>query len=211
MTMLLESFSAKVSLAVRLTDDFSRSNRILGGVLVYLVDRHNKPIKNRGGYHVFPDLAPGNVTIQVLSQYYLDEDRTVSLPLPDPLNPVLAITLKPNWLYPFPQNATLISGRVLDKDSAAVPNAQVQLMTLEAKPIENRTSSDGRFVLYATGLVEDDVQATVQGLVLLASSGETSFRLKTTHAGFRTKSITIKNVKEGETHFLTVPITLKKT
>lgn len=171
----------------------------------------------------------------MLSQWYLDEDRTLLLPLPDPLNPVLAITLRPNWLYPFPQNATLISGRVLDGGGAAIPDARVQLLTLEEKqiengtsgdgrfvpdeadptqkgqPVENRTSADGRFILYVTGLVEDDVQASARDPVLLASSGETSFLLKTTHAGFQTKNTTIKNVKEGETHFRAVPITLQKT
>lgn len=192
-------------------DDFSRTYRAQGEVVVSLLDRPGKPIVNHCAYHVFPDLAPGEIVVRVRSQCYLDEDRTVLLPLPDPLNPVFAITLRPNRLYPFPRNATLISGRVLDSGGAAVPDARVQLMTLEGKRIENRTDRDGRFVLYVTGLDEDDVQVDAQGLVLLASSVGTSFRLKTTHAGFRTKSTTIKNIKEGESHFRTVPITLQKT
>lgn len=209
--LLLEPFTLKVSLAVRLDDDFSPMSRVSGKVVVSLMDRHNQPVKNRSGYYVFLGIAAGDIVVQVRSQWYLDEDRTLSLPLPDPLNPLQAITLMPNWLYPFPQRATLISGRVQDGGGVAVANAQVRLVTLQGRQVGNRTAGDGRFVLYVTGLTENHVQATKQGRVLLTSDGGTSFQLETSHADFQTKSTSIDNVMEGETLFLAQPITLPKT
>ena len=211
MTTVPDVSTTKVSMAVRLHDEFTGSGRALGNVVVSIRDRARHPVRNRSGYHVFMDLASGDVVIQVRSKWYLDEDRDLRLPLSDRLNPLLEVSLKPNWLYPFPRNVTLIRGLVQDVHGSPVPAARVEFLTLAGKQVENRTDSGGRFVLFITGLLEDDVQADGQDQVLVTGTGAKDFQLRTSCIGYDPAVTGITHIIEGQTFLLTNPITLQKT
>ncbi|MGR9053271.1 MAG: carboxypeptidase-like regulatory domain-containing protein [Gammaproteobacteria bacterium] len=208
-----DTIVSTVSLAVWLVDDFSRTNRILGDVEVSLEDTQAKPIRNHSGFYVFTDLVSGSSVVRIRSKFYLEEDRPLDVPLADALNPLLSITLKPNRLYPFPSGVTLIRGRIKEENGNPLSGAQVTLFGLSGRQIKTRATNDGRFVLYITGLTEDDVTATSNGRVLITDSERFPFRfrLKTTHAGYRAKNTYIKDIREGKTLMLENPIILTNT
>src|SRR5574337_81514 len=104
-----------LSLAVWLIDDFTKKEPI-GHIKVELKEKDGEAVRNLSGYYLFNDLAAGNYTVSVESDVYFAEEKVVNMPLPDPKNPVVEIVLKPRPAYPFPDNATLVRGLVLNTD-----------------------------------------------------------------------------------------------
>ena len=92
MSVLLETRVQRVSLAVRLTDDFT-GRPVQGPISVTLQGRSDRPQANPDGYFVFTDLPPGTVPVRVRADAYLAEAFDVVLPLPNPRQPVHEATL----------------------------------------------------------------------------------------------------------------------
>ncbi|MCF6155893.1 MAG: hypothetical protein E3K36_11715 [Candidatus Brocadia sp.] len=143
--------STNLSLAVRLTDDYTEKEAI-GYIKVTLEEGDVKAVRNLSGYYLFNDLAAGNYTVSVESDVYFAEEKVVSVPLPDTRNPVVEIILKPVPPYPFPSNATLVRGLV--SNANPVVNADVKVL---GKTIETKTDERGEFVLYFKGIKKENI------------------------------------------------------
>lgn len=189
----LEQRVSRLSLAVRLADRFAPGQRVLGEVAVSLSDRRRRPLRGPGGDFLFLDLPPGPVTVRVTPSLYLGESREVTIPLATPLLPVLAVTLMPAWLYPFPPGTTLVQGLAQEASGAAVAGA---VATLVERAAASRSGDDGRFVIALAGLAEDDV-SVVGGRRLVKAASGTAFTLRLEHPAYRTTTATIGEVEEG--------------
>lgn len=148
--------TTNLSLAVRLTDDYTEKEAI-GYIKVILEDGDVKAVKNLSGYYLFNDLAAGNYTVSVESDVYFAEEKVVTMPLPDPRNPVVEIILKPVPAYPFPGNATLVRGLV--SNTNPVVNADVKVL---GKTIETKTDERGEFILYFKGIKTEGITIEIK-------------------------------------------------
>lgn len=146
-----------VSLALRLVDGFTGGGPI-GRVIVTIGETGLKAVTNPSGYHVFTNLPEGkSYDIHIHSELYFPENiDAVAIPRPDPKNPVEQVTLKPRPAYPFPGNATLVRGVIVNPDPVAGAT-----VTSSDSPQEARTDERGEFVLYFKGIKEKDVTITV--------------------------------------------------
>lgn len=73
---LEDTITTSLSMAIWLIDDHTREGPI-GNVKVRIKDRNIKPIKNHSGYYLFTDLDDGDFTVDVESDFYFHEERTV--------------------------------------------------------------------------------------------------------------------------------------
>lgn len=200
--------SVRVSLAVQVADDFAPRRRPLGEIAVTLRGQPRVPILTPGGYRVFLELPAGAAVVDVRGRFYLEESQAVTVPLANARNPLLTVTLTPRWSYPFPDGTTLVQGRVLDPDGAALGGAQVELTGAGR---QTRTAEDGRFVLYITGLSEDEVTTSGGRLLVRASGGGTAFTLRVRQAGFREATVAIPQIEEGRTLRVAEPVAMLRT
>lgn len=73
-------------------------------------------------------------------------------------NPVVEINLRPAPAYPFPENATLVRGLVIwgsgKKKGLPVDNANIKVVGTD---IETITDKNGEFVLYFSGIDNEDI------------------------------------------------------
>jgi hypothetical protein len=148
-----ESLTTKLSLAIRLVDDYTKEQPV-GAVSVSLKDQKYEAIKNPSEYYLFLDLPGEDYTVQVRSDFYFDETLDVHLSSLDPRNPSKDILLKPKPTYPFPNGATLIRGTVADQNKKLVSDATVEF---SEKNLKTSTSKNGEFVLYFPPLKDKDV------------------------------------------------------
>jgi len=206
--MAADERSARVSLAVQLTDAFAPRERPLGEIAVTLRGLQRAPTVTPGGYRVFLNLPAGPAVVDVRGRLYIDESQAVSVPPTNPRNPLLTVTLTPRWSYPFPEGTTLVLGRVLDPDGAALDGAQVELTGAGR---QTRTSEDGRFVLYLTGLTEEEVTTSGSRLLVRSSGGGTAFTLRVRQAGFQDAAVAIPEIEEGRTLRLAEPVAMHRT
>jgi|WetSurMetagenome_2_1015567.scaffolds.fasta_scaffold139983_2 hypothetical protein len=147
----------RLSLAVRLIDDFTQQ-KITGGIDVNLKeDKSLSPTRNPSGYYCFSDLAAGGYTVVVSSDCYTQAPVTIDVPVldanePDGVSkqPVVEITLEPLPSYGFPEYATLIRG-IVRHDVEPVVNAAVEgLYASDSQQATNRVTTyyNGEFVLF---------------------------------------------------------------
>jgi hypothetical protein len=176
-----DSLVRRLSLAISLTDDFTGAAPD-GTFQILLRERRaeqrrgQEPIRNNSGFFCFLDVPDGNYTILLepgseARVFYLrpeagnawsaDFTRTVALPRPNPLAPVVPLTLTPNPSYRFPANATLVRGRA-SRAAGPVAGAVVRASYERATPttvdpgatatvnVESQTDSRGYYVLFFT-------------------------------------------------------------
>lgn len=149
--------TTRLSLAVWLIDDYTKKE-LIGSVKVMTKEGDIMAIKNLSGYYCFNDLPDGNYNLNVESDFYFPEVKTVDIPQPDPKNPVVEITLKPKPAYPFPDHATLVRGMVVGAGEPVV-NAEVKVVN---KAIENVTDEKGEFVLYFERIKEENITIKIK-------------------------------------------------
>lgn len=113
--------------------------------------------------------------------YSYDVSSTVKIPFP--LHYILPVTLKPNYLYPFPSGITIIRGSVLDSQANPFDNAFIEV---SGEHYNTRTSHNGDFVLYFPATRED---------------GE--IQMNITPEGQGVKNV-IGRVKKGKTETITI-------
>jgi len=190
----IEEITTTLSLTVSLHDDFASNRRPIGKIKVSLKELERQAIQNLSGYYIFTDVEDGAYTIQVTSDYYFDAEEEVMLPLLDPKKPVVDITLKPMPFYPFPPGATLIKGMVKDLEEKPISGAKVKVLN---KAIENQTTGKGEFVLYFTGLTEEDI-IKVNKKRFVKGDGNQNMILEVTHPDYRRKRVQIE-VEESKT------------
>lgn len=194
----------KVALVVQLTDGFTGSPPT-PEALVFIRDSRYPAIRNLSGYYVFIRI-PRQETfkIEVTCPGFFPGMLTLSpgdVALLDPGSPVVNFTLEPLPSYPFPGGTTLVRGMVHDSGSRPVPAARVEA---EGTSISTHTTHKGEFVLFFTGITDDDI-LVAQGKKLIAVAGKSEIKINA-QIDSRTGTYTVPAVPEGETTVLPDPI-----
>ncbi len=202
---ITERALSRVSFAVRLLDDFSGLPYLVDMTTVFIKENGRAALQNPSGYLVFTDLTETNVTIRVDNKYYFPKEASVNIPTLNSRNPVTAVTMKPNYLYPFSPASTLVRGVILDTGNNPVEGAQV---SVAGNTVTNASETDGRFVLYWGPLEEDDI-SVVSNHRYLKIGGSTMIQLNVSHPSFQPKTMIIGTMVEGESKLLTTPIILQ--
>jgi hypothetical protein len=207
--VLDQEIVTRVSLAVILDDDFASDKQPIGKIEVSLKEHERQAIKNLSGYYIFTDVENGDYTVQVSSDYYFDEEREVTVSDSD--TPDLEkITLKPVPFYPFSPGATLIKGMVKkEEDEEVNPVSGATVKVLE-KDIQNQTTEKGEFVLYFTGLTEEDIVTIDKKRFVKGSDGpdSTKLTLEVTYDDDQTIEEEIEEVEESKTTSVSILITI---
>jgi hypothetical protein len=195
----LETLRTRLSLAVRVRDDFTDQDA--RGTIAVTVTGNRSAIRNLSGYYLFLDLDAGPTTVDIVSSQYLPASHATSIPLADPLDPVLEEVLLPRWTYPFPAGTTRVTGLVKDAAGAGVAGADVSGL---GRP--TRSDADGRFVAYFRALGEDDIEvvvaATSRRRLVKAGDGTTTFQLTLAHPTFQALIVSVADLEEGEERHL---------
>lgn len=145
--------TAKLSFAVKLTDDLTKTETI-GSIKVKVKETDKKAMKNTSGYYVFTDLKPREYTVSIEPDLYFSQEITVDISsFPDQKNPISEIILIPRPVYPFSQNATLIRGVVRDAAKAPVKGAQLRVI---GRDMETISDENGSFVFYLSGIENEE-------------------------------------------------------
>ena len=148
--------STHLSLAVQLTDDYTKKEP-MGNIQVKIKEGNINAFKNLSGYYLFTDLAAGNYNLAVESDFYFPEEKAVTIPHPDPKNPVVLIVIKPRPLYPFPNSATVVRGLV--SNANPVVDAEVSVI---GKTLKTKTDERGEFALYFRGIKKEDMAIEIK-------------------------------------------------
>jgi hypothetical protein len=202
--VLKEQFVTRIAFSVLLQDDFSKQGFLVDRTRVFLREGGREATENFSKYYVFVDLGGTNYTLAVENKYYFEKEVSVSIPGLDPRNPIVAVMMKPNSLYPFPAAATLIRGSITDSVGTPIGDAAV---TVVGSTVSNTSEPEGRFVLYFGPLTEDDIvtSGTHRNVKV---GGSTALSVRVQHPSFANKIVTIGSVEEGSTKLLNTPITL---
>ncbi len=199
-----EKFITAALFAVYLQDDFTKKGSLIDQTKVFLLENGRVARENPSGLHVFLNLAGAAFTARVENKCYFPQEVAINVPTLDPRLPLVSVTMKPNYLYPFPVGSTLVRGQVIDSTNGPVAGATVSAV---GKPGNNLTDAKGRFVLYFDPLAEEEITRK-NGRRLLTLGGSTTIRLTVTHPTFKNKTLDIGDVLESSTNLLAVPITL---
>jgi hypothetical protein len=201
---IVEQISSRMSLAVRVVDDFSKLSSLAGATQVFITETGKTALQTPSGYYVFRSLSETHVTIRIDNKYYFPKEVAIDISALDPNRPVTTHTMTPGYLYPFPPATTLLRGLVVDGASHPVEGAHV---SVTGTTVANESGGDGRFVLYWGPVGEDDI-SIVNHRRLLKIANSTTIALHVTHPSFQPKDVTIGTMVEGELTLLTTPIVM---
>lgn len=205
-SILAESITTKLSLAVDITDDYQKG-KVISDIEICLKDQDTQPVKNPSGYYLFLDLTGSNDTVLIQGgDYYFDYDsENIELGELDTLNPVINITLKPTPSYPFSPSATLIRGCVRDSQNKSISGA---ILKMKKTDFETQTTAVGEFVIYFSGLNDYEVEIK-DGKRMVKIDGKNP-ELNIEHPDYRNnngkirkKKVTVE-VEEGKTTLLSI-------
>lgn len=174
-----ETITTTLSLAVLLLDEFTMK-KPEGKIEVLIVEgrRERKPARNLSGYFCFNNLLPNSYTVvvrpdPVTSDWFLGEERVIAIPRPDHLNPVAEFILKTKPSYPFPPNANLIRGIVVENPNAkplvpvvdAVVTASAEFIDPNNLP-QTVTDRNGEFALFLKEVELNDDDPFIKKITL---------------------------------------------
>ncbi len=151
-----DKITNNLSLAISLKDDYTNAAPA-GNIKVIINEGEIKANKNLTGFYIFNDIPPGSYNILIESEFYFTEEKLVNLPLPDPKNPLVEISLTQKPSYPFAANATLIRGIVTNGDPVAGAD-----ITVISKSIKTRTNDRGEFVLFFKGIAQENITIEIK-------------------------------------------------
>jgi hypothetical protein len=202
--VLQEQFVTRISFAVLLQDDFCKHGFLVDRTRIFLREGGHEATENLSKYYVFVNLNGANYTLTVENKYYFEKEVSVSIAGLDPRNPIVAVTMKPNSLYPFPAAATLIRGSITGSAGTPVGDAAVSVV---GSTVSNTSEPGGRFVLYFGPLTEDDIVASGNHRHVKVGAS-TALKIRVQHPSYADRIVTIGTVDEGSTKLLGTPITL---
>ena len=195
----LERRSKKLSFAVNLWDDYSKS--LPSGRIEVFLDDGRRATKNASSYYLFLDLPEGEYRVQVRSERYFDETseplNTATYNNKNPIN----MNLTPRPSYPFRPGETLMRGILLDGEGRPIPGGRIGGHAAN-KDFLSRTTETGEFVIYFGTLGEEDVVKEDERYFI---KGHTDARIKISieWAG-RSKEMELDEVEVGTTRSITV-------
>ena len=140
-----DTLQTTLSLALLIIDGYS--GRVLrSGIKVSLnANTKIKPIINVSGYYCFSQLQDDIVNVVVEPNIgtfgvYSQHEQTVDLSVLDKKDPVVKISLNPKSNYPFPKQATLIRGRIVNNNQG-VEDALIEAVYVDEQN-NNGTEAD---------------------------------------------------------------------
>jgi hypothetical protein len=134
----------RLSMAVRLIDDYTAIAMPIGHVNVFIRDLNLRAFKNASAYYLFIDLPTGTYNLVVDADYYFAAEQAVDTATLDPTSPIVDVTLTPQGTYPFPAGATLIRGVVREAGGEAIQGASVHaLIMLPQTTVKARVNQGG--------------------------------------------------------------------
>lgn len=193
--VLAEASVLNLSFAVSVIDDYTQQPELIGDTEVILQSDGRKALRNRSGYHFFTDLSEDDVQIKIKNKFYFEKVIEVTISDLDQRLPLIEEVLKPNYLYPFPEGATTIRGKVYDED-LDVPISDVSVK-IKNSDISNASDESGRFVLYFGPLTEDDIDVQ-NGHRYITVNNKKKFKVAFEHVDYRDNTENIGQIEEGE-------------
>jgi hypothetical protein len=170
-----DSQNRRLSLAVRVVDAFTGEPARIRLRVLLKEFRQARLMRTLGGLFCFEGIPAGDYTLVTepdpvtADWFYLQPrpgeawsdgfERSITLPLADPLSPLEEVTLAPKTSYPFPPNATLVRGQVTEGATpTAVAGAVISSSYNQVDPqdvdqtvtvqIETQTDAAGEYVLF---------------------------------------------------------------
>lgn len=207
--VLAETSLLELSFAIRLIDDATNLDSLVGDTEVTLLDSGHKALKNKSGYFFFTGISENNVQVKISNKFYFEKIIDINILDLDSRLPVIEERLIPNYLYPFSQGRTLIRGFVKDRDTQdPIANATIRV---KGADITNKSDNLGRFVLYTDILTEDDIEVNDGKRCVLArsSTSDLNILLKLEHADYVNYTRNIGKVVEGDTKLILDVFTLQ--
>jgi hypothetical protein len=188
----------RLSLVVHIGDSLFPAGRPMGPVRVSLLPGGQGPIYNLSGAPCFLDLPAGTYQLVVEGEHYFPESQSVTLPLGDPLHPLLEVQLMPLPSYPFPPGTTVVRGMVHEDPDTPVAGAGVEV---PGEGVRTRTTNRGEFALAWPPLPPSRViverQDGVTRRYVQNDHGEKELRVEITHPDYRQEVVTITELEEG--------------
>ncbi|MGB9927652.1 MAG: hypothetical protein ACPK85_04535 [Methanosarcina sp.] len=199
---LVETAISKVSLVVRLTDNYTSESPI-GKMELSLQDHmgyERKPIRIAGGYYIFCNLSQDSYTILVKGdKYYFDKKESVSPSDLENQTPFIKnISLDPAPSYAFSPHATLIRGALLDSQGKGISEA---VLEIKGKNENFQITEKGEFAIYFEGLKENEVEKVERKNLVKINGKNPILEVKHPDFGKKTKSV---EVEEGKTVSVTI-------
>jgi hypothetical protein len=204
MDQIHESLTKNLSLAINLVDNFTKEPPV-GKISVALLDEKYKAVKNPSRYYLFLNLPAKEYTIQIRSDFYVDQNSLVKI---SPIDPeagidekigqiIKDVILEPTPAYPFPKGATLIRGMVLNHKEKPVPYAKV---TMTEKGLSTLTTEKGEYVFYFQKFTSADI-LTKDGKRYVkpkkTSKNTTTLTIKAEAQNSSSAELTIDALEEG--------------
>ena len=170
----VERICKRVSLAVRLQDDYKAQVSPTGQVTVLNAGAGFRATYNPSGYYVFTDLTTDEMTIAVEAEHYLRAEALLKVSSLDQAFPVKSVTLIPDSSYPFPAGATLVRATVSDSSGKALPEAEVAaVFMIPESSVKARIGHEG--------CAADDLSVNLANLSGLLTAGNTLVIQDPTH------------------------------
>ncbi len=193
---ILESNITRLSLAVYLQDKFSKAGPV-GRAEVQIPELKKKPVYSPSSYYLFLDLPAGNYHLLVGSDYYFDQDvGPITIEAQGSKDPFV-IELLPRPSYPFPPGETLARGILRDTNQNPVPDAR---LSWNSDKVVCMTSEKGEFVIYFTGLTEEDIiEDAASGKRFVKGDQDSTLNINVEY-GNVTSILKISNVEVGKTN-----------
>lgn len=173
----MENRTIVLSAVIVLMDGFYDGERIVTGYTEMTFKEGVNPLKKTDALYAAVNLTPRTYEATIRAQYYFTKVTTFEIPAYDPATTPktllrIPVTLEPNPAYPYPENTTLLRGRVLDADTGLPIGDRLSLvMFMKSGKELKRTgiNSFGQFVFSFADTAErqgGSVMASVCGYEL---------------------------------------------
>jgi hypothetical protein len=186
--IFLERRRTHLTMAIRLNDELSPENKVIGDVFLK-ASGIKDGIKHNTGYFLLTNLSEGKYNITTGGKFYRQEDIIVDTKSINPKQPFIDLLLKPNANYPFPEKITILRGKIVDKENKPVPEALIKIKDMAESAI---SEEDGVFFIQFNAI--DAEKKIVVNII---------------KSGYKAKSVTV-HLKNDVTTWVD-PINLNKT
>jgi len=106
-----------VSVIFQIIDRFKKRPLLASEATIFVNNRLLRPIYKPGGYFVFTNLEPGMTSFEIVSPFFQKEKVEMEIPQPGKGYLLRHMLLNPGKLYSFESSATLVSGRIITKNT----------------------------------------------------------------------------------------------